>query len=306
MIRSLVLIAALVQLPTHSRDVGASPVDARAILDDCDRLVLARVKRMREFKRSAARPESSIVRVAELEVVDAPFGSVKEKVFVRLPEQGAPPDLALWPLGQDLRLCDADWDDLPRIEKELLPDALWFPSIPLQGPWPVYERKGARRVSIPVVLVLPKSTEAGGPPTKATMELDLEPVMTAVESELERTVPRIEASIATTGAGCWGVDIDAWKHGRLQCGSHASFEWNDAQRARWQAALDAARFSTLPAEIGASRTPCASIDVLSLVTREGRQTVRIMGSVVSTPEERAQLDRAQALWNALHELIPEN
>jgi hypothetical protein len=153
-------------------------------------------------------------------------------------------------------------------------------------------------------LISPKRPREDGPPTKATMELDLDPLMSTVRTELERVEPRIEASIVGTGPGRWEVTIDAWKRGDCRAASDTNFEWDDAQLGRWKSALDAARFASLPARVGESQAPCGAVEVLSLVTHEGRQTVRIMGTVAGSLEERERLSRADRLWKTLRDLVP--
>jgi len=276
-------------------------VDGGVIVTACDRLVCARVKKIHEFDFVSGKPT---IRIAELDLMRAaqPFGSKWERVLVRLVDPGPPPDLAYWPLSRNLMLNERDSTVFATIEPSLKTEQLWMPRLGFDGPWPVEERDGTYRAHVPSTIIKGKIDAPAVEPKSVEMQwIPQGEVHRAVVAELKRIETRTEAVVTSSGPSNWRVTVDGDGHGNA---NGASFQWTKEQRDSWSAALDAAHFSTMPPSVGGSTGPCSSVLSLSVVTMEGRRTVRCYGPVKTTPIDKHWVPEFDKLWSVLRQAVP--
>jgi hypothetical protein len=298
---------------TKRAPVLSTQINADFLIRSCDRLVIARIGSVREFDRkpgtlgSLGTPKT---RIAELDIVSAPFGSKTERVLVRIPEGTTPPELGAWPLGHNLLEGSDDWDGFARLKLRLHADPLWMPWPELEGPWPVRDSANGQEVCVPDRMFgqAQDSTFAVIKPSPRWVAVrELESVLTA---ELSRITPRIEAEISTTGTGRWVVEVDGSGGGRLDSGTifephePQRFQWSDAQRAAWKEKLATCKFAAMPNQVGNSEYPCSSVLSLSWVTREGRHTSQYYGPASRDGVDADWGPRFLDLWGALRAQVP--
>jgi hypothetical protein len=293
---------------------SARPIDVRMLLQECDRLVLARIASVREFDHHSLSPGEAAparIRIAQLELIEAPFGLLSERLLVRVPEgTRLPESVALWPLGENRLSIEDNWDDFERISNDLNPDRIWMPVQGLDGPWPVRGSGAQREVQVSCTAIFitdhdldPEPSAAG---ESAAEWIPLQQLEGALRSELDRIAPRVEAYVASNGPSSWSAFVDRDGTGVGPDGS--SFQWNEEQRVRWDQAIARVEFSTLPRWLGTSHGPDEPLSVMSLVTREGRKTVTLQQDdpVAAPPEEVEALRRMRELWSLLQALVRTN
>lgn len=304
----LTLLALAITLALRAGGLDLTPptrgpvVDGAVIVESCDRLVCARVKKIHEYEVVGGKPT---LRIAELDLMLAaqPFGSKGERVLVRLVDDGPPPDLAYWPLGRNLMRDARDGDILPGIEAALGTEQLWMPVARLSGPWPIEERSGTYAARVPATVIASKDKHPTD--TEKPVEWLWIPqgeVHRAVVAEVTRIEPRTEAAIFSTGPSNWELRIDGNGAGVV---SGVRFQWTEDQRAAWAKGLEAARFQVMPLSIGSSSGPCSAVTILSLVTSEGRRTVRSYGDIMKTEADRKWVPEFERLWSALSAAVPQ-
>lgn len=276
-------------------------VDGQVIVSTCDRLVIARIKKVSEYDFVGGKPS---VRIAELDLMLSaqPFGSKWERVLVRLVDPGTPPELAYWPLERNVMLNERDWKVFPSIEPYLKTEQLWMPALGLNGPWPVQERDGSYKVHLPTSVIKGRVAAEDDQPKPVAMEwIPQGEVHRAVVAELTGIEPRTEALNAGGGPTSWTTTIDGQGRGNV---NGVKFQWTKEQRDAWSAALDEAKFATMPPSIGASSGPCGNVQTLSIVTREGRRSVRCYGPVKIAAVDRQWVPGFEKLWNMLRTAVP--
>lgn len=284
-------------------------LNADLVLRGCDRLVVARVAKIQEFDRkpgSLGQATPPKIRIAELDTVIAPFGSMTERLLVRLPEGTTPPELGVWPLGHNLKFVNDDWDAFARAEKELHADPLWMPWSSNEAPWPTRSITGAQEVLVPgFAFGSPREREyetdarADKPPSRWIKLKDLEG---ALAEELRRVSPRTEASIVSTGPSPWHAEVQGNGNGVFN--RDTAFAWNDRQRVAWDQALATFDFAMMPTRVGSSTGPCEAVLVLSRVTSAGRRTVRYYGKAPRNGLPDPWGPRFEGLWDALLDQLP--
>lgn len=296
-----------------------SQLDARRLLDGCNRLVLARVARVHTFDappqdgaRAGNAPKAegaaAPLRYAELTVLDAPFGSMDERIVVRLAaEVKEPSGVLVWPLGPNLRFADEDWKHLDELERTKIPARVFGLAYGEPGPWPVRAAEGGDVVDLPARFVAGTTANESAKRSSATSEptvaFQLASLTRAVRDELARSTPRVEARIHTNGPSSWRAVVERDELVLTHAAAHPA--WSATERERWRALWSALEFDTLPARVGNSRGPDEALYVLAHVTERGRETVRAqwMGPAPSEPGERAAVERVRTFWDGFRALV---
>ncbi|MBK7874504.1 MAG: hypothetical protein IPJ77_01915 [Planctomycetes bacterium] len=303
------------------RPVDVAQLDARPLLECCDRLVLARVERVHTFDAPSKRaPEAESlskaerttapIRYAELAVLDAPFGSKDERIVVRLAHDAKEPSgVQLWPLGPNLRYGDEDWKRLDELERTLAPARAFGIAFGARGAWPVHASEGGDVVDVPTRFLAgattPKSADRDVAAPDSTCPLPLAALTRDVRAELARSTPRVEAKIVSNGPSWWRAVVE--RDELVLAHDLAAPAWSAVQREQWRALWSALDFDALPARVGRSRGPDEAIFVLARVTERGRETVRAQwtGPAASDPTERAMVERVRAFWDGFRALVPQ-
>ena len=293
--------------------VASAPrIDVRILLQACDRLVLARVASVREFDHHAPSPGEAAparIRIAQLEVLEAPFGSLSERLLVRVPEgTRLSESVALWPLGENRLSIEDNWDDFERISNDLDPDRIWMPVPGLNGPWLVRGSGAQREVQVGCAAIFTTDHELDpeqfAAEESATEWIPLQQLEVALLFELDRIAPRVEAEIATNGPSGWSAFVD--RDGTGVGPDGRSFRWNEEERMRWNEAFALTEFAQLPRRLGTSHGPDEALWVMSLVTRAGRKTVTLQQytPAAAIPVEVEGLRRMRELWKLLEAFVP--
>jgi len=279
--------------------------DAKLLVGSCDRLVVARVREIQEFDRepgSLGQPTPPKIRIADLEVISAPFGSMSENLHVRLPEGATPAEVGVWPLGRNLLAADDDWNAFARIEKDLHADPLWMPSSKYE-PWSMRTTANDREVLVPGWMLKTRA-EANSKLVDrfASRWITVGELEAALADELTRSAPRTEAEIVSMGPGNWQVMIQGNGQGTLNM--RPAFRWSDEQRARWEQAVVKFEFASMPNRVGSSPAPCSPVLVLSRVTAAGRRSVHYSGDGPRDGAPDPWGLRFAGLWAELRALVP--